>query len=222
MKMIEKLLSLSDHRKTNLKQLWCVGCSFAHGSSISKQKRFGKLLGDKLELPVSFLTCPGSSIQWAADQILRSDIRENDIVVWALTGSARLPFVDHTWQLNHITATNFQNFNNRFIYFKEQLLVSNHMIYDSIVHVEQVINFSNKINFELILCLMPCNLPIHNIEMEDYIGNLPNGLLMYNSTTPLNFIDYGDDKLHPGPMQHQIYCNQIIEFYENLRKNIST
>ena len=219
--MIEKLLSLSDRRASNLKQLWIVGCSFAYGSYIAKKERFGQLLSEKLQLPVSFLTVPGSSIQWAADQILRSDIRKNDIVVWALTGSARLPFIDNTWKLNHLTATNFQNFENRSVYFKEQLLVSNHMIYDSLVHIEQVINFSHKVNFELVLCLMPCNLPAHNLIMENYISSLQNGLIMYDPHDLLRFIDYAGDGVHPGPKQHQIYFNLILEFYENLCKNIS-
>ena len=80
---------MADHRQGNDKQLWVSGCSFADGIGVSKQQRYGQLVADKLLLPVSFLTSPGSSIPWAADQILRSDIRANDIIIWGITAINR-------------------------------------------------------------------------------------------------------------------------------------
>ena len=56
----------------------------------------------KLNLPVSTLAQGGTSIFWAADQILRSDIRKDDIVIFMLTSTHRFPYYTNS-QLKHIT-----------------------------------------------------------------------------------------------------------------------
>jgi hypothetical protein len=86
----DQLLTLADTRKTDSSQLWIAGCSITHGEGVSENTRYGQLLAERLNTKVSFLTRPGSSIAWAADQILRSDIRPGDTVVWGITSHTRL------------------------------------------------------------------------------------------------------------------------------------
>ena len=79
------LLSLNDIRQTIDPQFWIVGCSLAHGFSLPDiNLRYGQVVADHYKKPVSFLTQVTSSFLWAADQILRSDIREDDLVIWHL------------------------------------------------------------------------------------------------------------------------------------------
>lgn len=79
------LLSLNDIRQTDDPQFWIVGCSLAHGFSLpDMNKRYGQVVADHYKKPVSFLTQVTSSFSWAADQILRSDIRKGDLVIWQL------------------------------------------------------------------------------------------------------------------------------------------
>ena len=63
--------TLVDSRKTDNPQLWSVGCSHTYGVGVDKSQRYGQLLAEKIQLPVSFLAQDGSSTAWAADQILR-------------------------------------------------------------------------------------------------------------------------------------------------------
>ena len=79
-------LKLADVRKTNDAQLWISGCSNSHATGVAESERYGQLIANELGKQVSFLTCPGSSIEWQADQIIRSDIQAGDIVIWGLPG----------------------------------------------------------------------------------------------------------------------------------------
>ena len=63
---------LADLRKTENTQLWFAGCSFTYGVGVDSSQRYGQLVANHFNLPCSFLSKPGSSIAWAADQILRS------------------------------------------------------------------------------------------------------------------------------------------------------
>jgi hypothetical protein len=95
------ILKLSDVRKTSQPQLWVSGCSFAAGDGVQSNQRYGQILSDRLNLPVSFLAESGSSVTWAADQILRSDLRENDILIWGLTSIPRINYFKNN-KVHHV------------------------------------------------------------------------------------------------------------------------
>ena len=76
---------LQKYRQTDDKTLWITGCSITHGIGVSKEQRYADLLEKKLGLPTVLLTQSGSSIAWQTDQLLQSDIRAGDLVVWGLT-----------------------------------------------------------------------------------------------------------------------------------------
>lgn len=85
---------LVDYRKTQSSpQFWVAGCSNACGSGLdNKELRYGQLVADHYGWECSFLCRGGSSIDFAADQIIRSDIRQGDVVIVGLTGIER-----YTW-----------------------------------------------------------------------------------------------------------------------------
>jgi hypothetical protein len=205
---------LADQRKTNNRQVWIVGCSYSHGTGVSSSNRFGSLIAEQLNLPVSFLTFPGTSISWAADQILRSDIRKDDIVIWGLTGCGRFSFVDEKNNFYPIT-TNGYNMSDEFkLLVKENFLVSNHLLQDAITKIAQVTHTLDRLAIKYILGVFPLNDEQREKQFLQHVSQNRNSLLLYH---PQGFIDRGWDNSHPGVKQHQWYADTILNFYNEIK-----
>jgi hypothetical protein len=181
-------LNLIDHRQTEETQIWVAGCSIAHGVGVTDHEKFGTLISNKLDLPVSHITKGASSIEWAKDQILRSDVRKNDIVIWGLTQEVRSP-----------KATNEKIGAEK----NPDILLDETSLYRAVTSVHQVVNFCKKISARLILLPIICSerlqLLIH--ELDEY----------YQLPYQLDFADLGTDQVHPGPIQHQIWADIIYK-----------
>jgi len=191
-------LSLADQRCGDVRQLWVSGCSIAHGAGVESQEKFGSLLAEKLNLPASFLTKGGSGIPWAADQILRSDMRSGDIFVWGITSEYRFCVWDK--ELHHYNPHSFHASQNRSIGTNLE-----NMIYRAVTSIHQVINFCQKSNVRLIL--LPI-IPSETIRL--LFRDCPD---WYDPGYQIGFVDYGTDKIHPGPKQHSLwadFCYDII------------
>jgi len=210
----KKFLKLADIRKINNRQLWAAGCSFTYGLGVQPLERYPSLLANMLDIPTSCLAIPGSSIPWAADQILRSDIRTGDIVIWGLTNKERLNWWDNDahQNINLHTYDMVEDLDKRLS--KKLLLDDNNSTYQLLTHIYQVINFCNKVGAKLLIVgllvydndfLYLCNIP----EYYHYcnINNINNN----------NMLDYGHDGSHPGPLQHVHYAKEIYKQLE-LRK----
>ena len=179
-------LDLVEQRKTEGTQLWVAGCSIAYGIGVSEHEKFGTLISNKLNLPVSNLAKRASSIEWAKDQILRSDIRKNDIVVWELTQEVRSPkAINETVSVEK----------------NPDILLDETSLYRAVTSVYQVANFCKKISARLILLPILCSerlqLLIH--ELDEY----------YQLPYRLKFLDLGTDNAHPGPIQHRAWADSI-------------
>ena len=181
-------LALTESRKTVEKQLWVAGCSIAHGVGVSTDNKFGTLISSKLNLPVSHLTKGGTSIEWAKDQILRSDIKKNDIVIWGLTQEVRAPRA-----INGQLATEND----------PDILLNETSLYRALSSVHQVVNFCKKISAQLVIFPIICSehlqLLIHNLD--EY----------YQLPYQTKFLDIGTDSIHPGPIQHQVWAEFIFK-----------
>ena len=195
----------TSHYDTIQKSLWIVGCSTTAGVGVEHNEKYGMLLSKTLNLPAVFLAEPGSSISWAADQILRSNIQTQDIVIWGLTSDDRFCL----WNKNvpvHVSLFYTQNHNFNFENFgiskatiKELLLHKTHLV-THIQKIYEAVNFCAKIK---------ANLLIFNIHSSNtlnlYLNNVKEFLPYLN---PLNTsIDIGNDQFHPGPKQHQAYAD---------------
>jgi hypothetical protein len=204
----DQILTLADSRKTSSSQLWIAGCSISHGTGVTDNTRYGQLLANRLDVNVSFLTQPGSSIAWAADQILRSDIRSGDTVVWGITSHTRLTkfemnkfeFLVPNYEKKKHTQTIMDYF------------MSDQALYHSVISVQQVINFCTKIHVKLILA------SVLDQTVVNYIQDFPN-LIMLNGLWGRdlnNFrIDLGSDHQHPGIKTHEFYADQIYQKIQN-------
>jgi len=179
-------LALTEFRQTATKQLWVAGCSISHGIGVSADEKFGELISAKLNLPVSYLTKPGSSIEWAKDQILRSDLRKNDVVIWGLTKETRAPKANNTKILSEPDPV---------------IRLDETSLYRAVTSVHQVANFCKKISVRLILVPFICS-----EQLQLLIHDLDEYYQLPYQTQPL---DKGTDNIHPGPVQHQVWANTI-------------
>jgi hypothetical protein len=201
------LAKLVDLRKTDKSQLWIAGCSISHGTGVDPGQRYGQLIAKELGLECSFLTKPGSSIQWAADQLLRSDIRPGDVVVWGITDSCRLSYVYNNQYLPGINCNTYTEYPEieKIVPFSE--LFSENTLYNNICSIEKVINFCKKIDVNLgmlgILPTMP-NFYRYIKSKPGYI-DFPYKIKWRNNSTKEQYQDLGTDNEHPGPVQHQHY-----------------
>ena len=204
---------LADLRKIDSAQMWIAGCSFSHGVGVELHQRYGQLLADDLNLPCSFLTRPGSAVDWAADQILRSDIRPGDLVIWGLTESRRITYVHDNQLLKGITVTCFDTNRDLPDEIEPAMLLSQQNYYRQRYAIQQVINYCNKIGARLFLLgLLPGNynlLGFLRAQKQHYI-HIPYTLRHENSALAIEFLDLGNDQRHPGPRQHQQYKDIIL------------
>ena len=192
-------LNLVDTRRTSGQNLWISGCSISHGVGVNLDQLYGQLLADSLQLPVSWLTLPGSSIEWAADQILRSDIQKNDILVWGLTSEYRAC----EWKdgkLYHINTHNFEASETGSL----SMVSEENRLYKALLAINQVENFCNKIGAQLIA------FPI--ISTESLRLHLSKNRSYFETNYQLGFSDYGSDGIHPGALQHQKYHNFLRQY----------
>lgn len=196
---IKKISQLADKRSGNRSTLWAVGCSYTFGVGVDDHQRWGHILGTLINFPVSFLAARGASISWAADQILRSDIKKDDIIVWGITTLNRFPYYDSERGVTH-NNTRQHNLNVVLL-----MINDDYMYYQSITHILQVINFCNKIGCKLLLVGL-----LSSERDLLYYKNFPNYYHRHNpNSSKNNLIDLGTDNSHPGPKQHQAYADAI-------------
>ena len=202
-------LELADFRKTEKSQLWCAGCSITYGTGVELRQRYINLISETSNNNMSCLAVPGGSISWTADQILRSDIRKNDIVIWGITTKERMAWC-HQNKIYNFTATAYNEYKWLEKLIPKKILVNEeNALYQSLTHIHQVINFCDKIGAKLLLVGL-----LTNSTDLLYLHNLPNFYQYYNKDNT-DYADRGTDDLHPGPLQHQLYADAIVEQLQN-------
>jgi hypothetical protein len=214
---IDKFLKLQDLRKTDKKQLWVVGCSTTAGVGVDEHTRYGYLISKFLNLPVSFLAKTSTSISWAADQILRSDIRFGDVVVWGLTDEDRLTLWNNSQStLAHINSNTQVNYTELDLSsnFINKLLIHKTNMFVAIQKIHEVVNFCNKNGAKILI------INIHSSNLLNaYLSNMKEFCFYLR---PENcYADLGSDGLHPGIEQHKLYAEFCIQFLTNFKDIIN-
>ena len=199
---LKTFLELTDTRKTPGPQLWIAGCSISHGMGVDPDQRYGQLISDQLNLPVSFLTCPGSSVMWAGDQILRSNICSGDTLVWGITSLERFCYYANE-RVSHINGSYYtQNPKFNSVVPLDELFSQN-QIYQAIIKIHQVLNFCNKINVKCVLAGLLTDLQHYSIIDDCHIS-----FTQQHQFYPKDML--GSDP-HPGPDMHKWYAEQILK-----------
>jgi hypothetical protein len=205
------ILKLSDVRKTDHPQLWVSGCSYTIGVGVQYNQRYGQLLADQLNLPVSFLSENGSSITWAADQILRSDLRKNDILVWGLTSLPRINYFKNN-EVHHVCPGPWKHLKD----FQKLLVeIDEDILYKSLTSIYQVINFCEKIKVDLVL------VDLLNHDLKYYLKddiNVLSLVRLWGRDVESEHEDAGDDQGHPGVKTHKFYATEILKKIREIRK----
>ena len=208
----ENYTALTDKRKTDNNQFWFAGCSFTVGKGVQPEQNYGSLISNHYNKPASFLASVGSSISWAADQILRSDIKANDLVVWGLTEHQRFAHWGQDNQVHHLNSSSVQRIDQKnFDLHKDVLLrmiTSDSLLYEAVIHVHQVVNYCNKIGADLLIVGL-----LSNPELEFALQNVDE-FVQYSHReshiTLYNWKDLGTDNVHPGPAQHKMFAEFCI------------
>jgi hypothetical protein len=200
-----KFLKLHSQRQTDNQQIWTVGCSHTLGTGISPSERYATLVAKELNLPCMLLAFSGASIEWAADQILRSDIRANDIVFWGITSNGRISYYAREG-LVHVTASTYTT-NTK---LNDQVPVGSldnvDRLYHNVRSVHQVINKCRSVGAQLYMLDVTRN-PVLSTFLHG-LDNYTQGIAYYE-----DFVDFGRDGKHPGPGQHKIYAKKLLDMY---------
>jgi hypothetical protein len=214
---VDKFLKLEDLRKTEKKQMWVAGCSTTAGVGVDEHARYGYLLSKFLNLPVSFLAKASTSISWAADQILRSDIRLGDLVIWGLTNENRLTL----WNNSQSTLAHI-NSNTQVDYARldlssdviNKLLIHKTNMFVAIQKIHEVVNFCNKSGAKILI------INIHSSNtLNAYLSNMKE--FCFYLRPEFEIVDLGTDGLHPGIEQHKLYAEFCIQFLTNFKDIIT-
>ena len=192
-------------RSTDESILWTAGCSVTAGTGVDWEQRYGYLLAEKLGMPEVSLSIERSSIGWSADQILRSDIRSGDTVVWGLTDTTRVDLNDN-FSLNSCPGNQyFTSVHKEKQYWNIDYFGSLTQEVSAARSVLHVINYCSKIGVKLVLA------NLLNVTI------MPMVLCNYKNTIDLTteeYLDLGKDNDHPGPKHHRHYANEIYNLIE--------
>lgn len=194
-------------RKSKNVQIWVAGCSYTSADGVTLDQTWKHHVSKDLELEYTDLSLAGSSITWAADQILRSDIQKNDIVLWQLTGHLRNYVVHESDnKIYHLLPSKF-NIDKVKKSFSISYIDSETTVCKNILAIQQVYNFCQKINAKLVILGT-----LHDWEHNYLHYNIPCFKQIFH--WPMELVDKGSDGLHPGPLQHRIYAKKFIELLE--------
>jgi len=209
-KIDDDYLDLADSRKSEQPQLWVVGDSISHGVGLQKTQRYGELLAKRLGIAVSWLTRPNSSTQWARDQILRSDIRKDDIIAWGLAPYMRFPYYKSKYELLDVHREFYQQHPEFDKTVPETKIDDEDQIYQCITAINQVNNFTEKIGAKLYMLGLDTLDTVSNFYK--YCLHFPNyrNALEKEQT----WFDLAEG-MHargtaPGPIQHQMFAYSFL------------
>jgi hypothetical protein len=175
-------------------QIWNIGCSITAGNGIEKHQRYGEIVAKKLNMPVSIMAYEGSSVIWAADQILMADVLPGDIIIWGLTSLERYSYVLHNDRFYHVNLNFYKNYPLMKNIVPPDWLKSMDNLYHSLNSISTVKNFAKKTNTKLVLLGL--------LDQDFYEGHIK-----FTKTGSHNkWVDKGDDNLHPGPKQHELFA----------------
>jgi hypothetical protein len=203
-------LRLMDYRKSSSPQLWITGCSYAYGFGLNESnQRYIEIIAKEIHRSFSDLSSPGSSIDWAADQLLRSDIQQDDIVVWGISGINR---VDYYIDNQRITVPGIIDYPSAGLKkFFDKMITDDNRVNQSVKLIYQVKNFVEKAGAKLILIFhKDLSLYEHAKVFEQYLWTL-------DSYVPIS--DQQDSTVdgHPGPVTNKIWATEILEFLNSIK-----
>jgi hypothetical protein len=218
----EAMLDLLDGRKDSTQpQLWTFGASYMTGSHGVNNNMWPCLLAEQLEMPLNNLSANSASVEKLADQILRSDIQENDIVILSINTEDRNVFWDHveqktfmlcpSWAEEPNTQRSIKNIDLPTWRLEKFLWGHDTCFYNTLVKIHQVLNFCRKVRAKVLLFGV-----FFTDRMHMALCKIPEYYSYSPGIDTNKFIDYADDNKHPGIQQHKLYTNFLYEKLQTL------
>lgn len=229
-------IGIQDIRQIDSAQVWIAGCSYAHGVLLKQKEKYAQIVADHFNLPISWLSKPASSIEFAADQILRADIKQNDIVIWGITGINRMLWYDENCEAHGVTINTVDVILSDISRSERKdilsALSSTTRAGVAIKNVCQVETYLKKIGAHLILISHPeLSLSVHYKILDRYLSSTKNYLNVYENSKQHDdslvtraradvnrdhlYIDTVEDQRHPGPFQNKKWAQKIITEIKN-------
>jgi hypothetical protein len=168
-----------------------------------------------LELPYCDLADVATSISWSADQILRSDLKTGDIIVWGLTSINRKVYYNKDQHL-FVTAGALGELVEPEKSYFSKLLLDDNIAFEAVQAVKQVINVCTKLNCNLVIFAHNhLSLSSHQNVLKDYLELESCYLHISNfcDTAPLS-------ENHPGPQTNKKWSEEIFSFITTKYCNI--
>ena len=212
----DQIKSLARERTSNNPTLFAVGCSVCKGVGVPSGNMFAKHLQKELDMPLVLLAESSSSISWAADQILRSDIRAGDIVVWAVTGTSRTWWFDivqtdinETLSLENYNLYTIDKHRNDSVVKNYIVQGKNHLLVQSIRQIQQVENFCKKTGARFYFSVLPLS-DDYSLNVMDRVFNNTAGYVKIDYGANTKWLDLGHDRLHPGEITHKHIADSFL------------
>lgn len=207
-KIAEKInfATLTTHNNLEDKKLWVYGCSHSHGVGLDHEDfRYSNIIAKDLKLPLVSITKPGSSIEWSLCQIINSDIRPDDIVIWQITTPERVTLCEsyngqtRNWILKDCP--------NQFaVMFYDDL----QLFYKHISCLNLGIQFLKSKNIKFILTSLDNFGELFYRCINEYSKHKEYCFI------PDTYKDFGNDNIHAGPRSHNYLSECIINHYRLL------
>jgi len=222
----DNFLGLVAHRRSFEPQIWIAGCSYAKGAHVDISERYGSVIAKFFGYSSTNIAHSGSSIDFAADQIIRSNLRSGDLLIWGITGPQRFTWFDtgHVENVNwgHIDEKVTSDKRKKFL---NSVLVDDSRLYLSQRHIEQVQRTCDKIGCNLILIYHETlGLSDHILPMKKFLSQYP-GFVDINQIMIEKFgadrlnknynVDLAADYLHPGRKTHSAWAEILINFIKS-------
>lgn len=212
------MLFTVDTRKSENPQLWVLGSSFALGNHGIGKNAYPYLLAKDLGLELSLLAIDCASTEQMSDQLLRSDVRENDIVVVSLNYEEKQMFwnsieksvtvLDESWCIDSKMKQRAEQLGYKKLDLDRFLFGNDTGFYKNFTHIHQIINFCKIAKAKLFLFgLYTSDRMNLALGKEPLFKNYRKNLGIYHK----DFVDLAEDNKHPGPKQHRLYADFILD-----------
>ena len=132
-------------------------------------------------------------------------------MIWGLTSTTRFPYY-HNNELYHINQKSYE-IERKWLqnYISIDELDSDNLLYHNLQSIRSVENFCNKIDAKLVKASIHCSIDVSAACADD------NFVFIHGEKgheIKSNYLDIGNDGVHPGPLTHQMYAQRILEHLE--------
>ena len=196
-------ISFADTRvnnRPNKPTLWVFGCSHSHGVGLlPNEKKFGEIVAESLNLPITLISKPGSSLSWSTRNLIAADIKPNDVVIWQLTTPHRIS------QYNGINTTEIMlaHSNDRHLL---EVYDDNQIFFNHINLLNFGVQYLRRMGVKfVIVSILP---KLENFFYEYLIEYSKYSEYCY---TPGCQLDLGSDQVHSGPLSHKALAQRLLD-----------